>query len=56
MNAAAVQAPIRPLMPKYAIKHYRFMRLAMPNLMPPFEDDPTPGIALNVSFPLINKI
>ncbi|KAI6192311.1 hypothetical protein M3Y97_00323500 [Aphelenchoides bicaudatus] len=39
MNAAAVQPPIRPLMPKYAMKHYRFMRLAMPDVMPALECD-----------------
>lgn len=38
MNAAAVQKPIRPLVPKFAIKHYQYIRHAMPTLVPMIED------------------
>jgi len=38
LNAAAIQWPIRPLIPKYAIKHYRFVRHAMPSLIPAIEE------------------
>lgn len=38
MNAAAVAEAIRSLVPKYAIKHYRYIRHSMPKLIPSIDE------------------
>lgn len=38
LNAAAIQQPIRPLVPNYAIVHYRHIRHSMPLLIPKIDE------------------